>query len=144
MQINTQQPPEHIYKPCKEKFGIDFDRGTIFTVGEDIHIKNPDKLSQDLLAHELVHIIQQQEIGADNWWERYLEDDAFRLEQEIEAYGEQYRYAQEKYNRQQRRLLLKEMSENLSGKMYGNLLSKEQAKELIMNYEAPSETKRNR
>lgn len=62
----------------------------------DGSIYNPSgkDISPDILHHESIHLKQQ---GGDSagWWQRYLEDEDFRQEQELAAYGEQYRYAKD-------------------------------------------------
>jgi hypothetical protein len=103
--------------------------GIVFTYEGKLY--NPDggpTVSDDLLAHEETHVVQQKEIGgSDAWWSKYFVDIDFRLEQELEAYRNQYRYALEHYNRPARRRLLKHISKDLSGVMYGNIISEEEA-----------------
>ena len=70
-------------------------------------------------------------MGFKEWWDKYLDDPQFRLEQEIEAYQNQYQYAKEHYPRNKRKFTLKETAKALSGKMYGNLVTFEEAKDLI-------------
>ena len=61
----------------------------IFTYGDMIYCNQ--ELSIGLCAHELTHVFQQLKMGKEKWWEQYLKDDKFRLEQEVEAYRQQYR-----------------------------------------------------
>jgi len=102
----------------------------IYTYGDTIYTANTN-LSPDLVHHEEVHERQQREMGVDKWWTRYLEDAEFRLSQEVEAYQEQYKYMQHNYSRDQRRDVLAHIVRSLSSPMYGGLVSKELAKELI-------------
>lgn len=44
------------------------------------------KEDQALIAHEMVHVRQQAATGWLAWWWRYLTDESFRLDQELEAY----------------------------------------------------------
>lgn len=61
-----------------------------FTYGDTIYFPNGETLSDDLVEHESVHIDQQKELGAERWWDKYLDDKEFRLAQEVEAYAKQY------------------------------------------------------
>lgn len=57
------------------------------------YIFNPNKTYIDapLLVHMITHILQQEKMGVKAWWDKYLRDKSFRLEQEIEAFQTQYR-----------------------------------------------------
>lgn len=59
-------------------------------------IYNPSgkKLPIDIQYHEHIHMQQQEDFGdSDGWWNKYLMDADFRLEQELQAYGHQYAFA---------------------------------------------------
>ena len=120
--ISTKKPPAHIYNKAVEKWGVDFNKGIVFTYGDVIHSKDP--IPQDLMVHELVHVKQHREYpgGPDAWWERYLDDDKFRYEQELQAYKKQYQWA--KNNIKDREKLNKHLvhyAKCLSGEMYGKM-----------------------
>jgi len=118
---SRELPPKEIYDRAVELFGIDFEKGTTFTVGDTIYSK--EEISPDLLEHEKVHIKQQQS-GWKEWWEKYFTDPEFRTSQELEAYQEQYRWVLKNIkDRNQRARYLMFFSQSLSGKMYGNILS---------------------
>ncbi len=86
-------------------------------------------LPQDIIVHENVHFVQQAANGgAEPWWDLYLVDVEFRLEQEIEAYRAQLEYIDAHNNRDSRRWYLKEITRQLSSSLYGNILSPKQAK----------------
>ena len=103
----------------------------VFTYKDVLY--NPTGLSvpEDLMKHEEIHEKQQKLIGVKEWWRMYLTDEKFRLSQEAEAYREQYQFIKEKMNRKARLPILKELTNNLSSKLYGNLINFNQAKELI-------------
>lgn len=128
--LTHEFPPKHIYDECVKRFGVKFETGTIFTYGDKVHAYRP--IDEDLYVHELTHIEQQKEYGAELWWKKYLADEQFRLEQEIEAYKNQMQYAKDNYNAKARKKLLKHIVECLSGKMYGNIISKEEAEKLFI------------
>lgn len=106
----------------------------VFTYGDILYNPTGGEISDDLMAHEETHAKQQSVYGVQDWWTRYLKDDTFRMTQELEAYRAQYKHAQI-YPRQVRRQLLDTISSNLSSRLYGKIVKKKEAKELISNYE---------
>lgn len=95
-------------------------------------IYNPyaQTLTEDLIEHEKVHMRQQ---GNDPalWWKRYLDDNEFRLSQELEAYQVQYAWIKEHFNRETRRRFLKTIAKDLSSVIYGHIITQEKAEERI-------------
>ena len=126
--INTP-PPRALYKKIKERFGaenVDWEKGIVFTVGDKIYCKF--KLRQDLITHEKTHIKQQAEIGVDIWWDKYLSDDSFRYDEELEAYRNQYRWIKHNIkDRNKQNDMLHSFARDLSGGMYGGLVSMSEA-----------------
>lgn len=61
----------------------------IFCYGDTIYNPGRIKVPPQLLVHEAVHSRRQ---GADpaGWWERYIEDPQFRLEEEIPAHQAEF------------------------------------------------------
>ncbi len=106
----------------------------IFSFGGVIY--NPFKrvITKDLEVHEGVHEVQQG-INPTGWWNQYLTDSAFRLQEEIEAYGVQLAYFKKNANNGKlTEWLWYKMAEALSGETYGNLISLAEAKSKIRNY----------
>jgi len=135
VEIVENLPPEGIYEICQKKFGVDFRRGVAFPYGNKIYLFRKDMMTPDLLVHEKTHIEQQKQFKSPKeWWNKYLSDSSFRLGCEIEAYQNQWKFVEENYNRKDRRGLLEHMSKLLSGRMYGSLIKKREAKNLILNY----------
>lgn len=101
MKIINNNPPN--IDKIKKAFPIV--KGTIFCYGDSIY--NPDGMiiSEDLIIHEGIHQKQQGD-KIEEWWDKYISDKEFRLEQELEAYRNQYNYALEKYPRNKRKFLL--------------------------------------
>lgn len=98
-------------------------------------------LTPDLIVHEETHG-EQQDMHPDVakiWWERYLHDPEFRVEQEAEAYGAQYRFiCRQKKDRNARTRWLNTLANALSGPMYGNVCSYAEAIEKIRTYASNS------
>lgn len=118
------------YPPNYDKIARTFNlegKKPCFTYGETIYNPHKGIISEDILAHEAVHVKQQEIIGIEKWWEIYLEDQAFRLQQELEAYRVQYKHLIENNNRQYQRIRIRQITKDLSSAMYGNLLTKEEA-----------------
>jgi hypothetical protein len=129
-------PPAWVYTPCQEQFNANFERGTIFTVGNTIYTRK--RLTQDIFAHESVHVTQQAKTGGGyrQWWKMYLENPSFRALQEIPAYQVQYHvYCQMVSDRNARAKMLHVLGGFLSGALYGNLMSLSEAKQAIKLYE---------
>lgn len=87
--ISTEPPP--VYEEAVKRFGVNFNKGVVFTYGNTIHTSDSN-LPEHLIEHECVHVRQQSELGAGAWWKLYFENPEFRLKQEIEAYRRQYEY----------------------------------------------------
>lgn len=121
-----------------------------YSFGDTIYNPSGKELSPDLIHHEEVHAKQQGNKPIE-WWSRYLSDPAFRLQQELEAYGEQYLFAKENIDRaadeaakedkvlkintaKLKRWALESMALALSGKEYGNIVSYGEAESKIRNY----------
>jgi len=89
--ILEQLPPNH----KQIKFHIDMGsfappKGTIYAYHPFIY--NPDNTYIDppLLVHEFYHLEQQKKYGVKKWWNKYLKDKHFRLDQELPAYQIQF------------------------------------------------------
>ena len=108
-------------------------RKTVFTFGDTIYNPGGNLISQALLKHEETHSKQQGD-DPNGWWDKYLKDTHFRLNQEIEAYQIQYKELK-KLVKDKNKLftLLRLLAKDLSGEMYKNLLSLEEAQDKIKN-----------
>lgn len=105
-------------------------RDIIYTYGDICYMPSGGTLTPDLEAHESTHT-RQQAGDPEGWWDRYLTDEKFRLEQEVQAYRVQYNWFVEHGNRKQRRAMLQLFAKTLASPMYGNIVSVAEAKDLI-------------
>lgn len=133
MKISFEKPP--CYDEANKLFKLDeLNLGTVFTYGDTLY--NPSKvpIDRDLLVHEETHGHQHQHDAtvAKLWWERYIKDPQFRLEQEAEAYGKQYAYLCTVIkDRNKRYRALRSLASALSGPMYGSIVKHSEAEALI-------------
>lgn len=98
-------------------------KNTVFTYGPDLYAPNINfELTRDLIIHEETHTRQQGDDPA-GWWEKYLVDKQFRLEQEVEAYRNQYRYYCSMHKgRNERFNFLRMIASDLASPLYGSLI----------------------
>lgn len=128
MKIKYSKPPN--YKKIAGTFDIR-GRKTVFTYDDTCYISSGIPPTQDLLEHEQTHMHQQRSRGAEAWWDKYLTDPGWRAIQEIEAYRAQYQYAIQFMARPNRRKLLRHCVSDLSGPMYGNMMTEAEAEAVI-------------
>lgn len=131
MKISTEKPP--IYDRAEKAFGTGlWDKGTIFTYGDTVHVKKGG-MSLDLHAHEQVHIDRQAVYpgGASAWWDRYLTDKKFRLDEEVEAYRAQAAYIRgHMVNRVKRQQAIAWIHSCMAD-MYGDMITLKEAQQLV-------------
>ncbi len=131
MKIIDGFPPN--YTDIQKVFPNCEEHQAVFCYGDTIF--NPFKIYMrpDLEVHEEVHSKQQGKLP-DVWWYKYLNDKAFRLQQEIEAYGTQYAFAKKHTSGKLLDWVKGKFAESLSGPLYGNLISYGEAESKIRNY----------
>lgn len=128
MKISNEKPA--IFKKCQEAFGVDWDSGVIIAYGDTVYTKSKG-ISPDLIVHEMTHIRQQEQIGKDVWWDRYIADKDFRLQQEMEAYENQCKYIRTHIMNIKKRIFLFEHIWSSMSRLYGHMITYEKAKELL-------------
>lgn len=122
-----------IFFPTFNWEGTNAIMGDAFVFGYKIYTK--DKLSYFQKAHELIHIQQQRGnfIGAVKWWYNYIRNSIFRLAQEAEAYRFEHQlFRKYVHDRNKIALHLDFCCRVLSGPLYKNLISYEEAKKFIL------------
>ena len=131
MIIVTAYPP-NIEKIVKVFPNVKEHRGVVFTLGQVIYNPDNEHLDEPLQFHEATHSIQQDKLGAEKWWDKYLEDKDFRLSQEVEAYQNQYKkYRKTQKDRNKIAKYLHRLASDLSGEVYGKIVTYSEAKKLI-------------
>lgn len=125
MKILIAKPP--IWQEANKLFKLEeLNLGTIFTYGDTLYNPFNVQLTDDLIAHEECHARQQHhsDDGARIWWRAYIDHPEFRVEQELQAYGAQYKCLCGTIidpNRRARQL--NELAKILAGPMYGGIIS---------------------
>lgn len=129
MQIKKEFPP--IYDSLL-KAGMQPSDKTVYTYGDTIYNPGGHEIPMDLKIHEETHG-EQQGNDPDKWWDRYLQDPYFRIQEETVAYGRQYAYACKHIikdrNKQVQFLMM--IADVLSGPIYGNMIGKNAAVRMI-------------
>ena len=104
----------------------------IFAYDHVIFNPSGGKLPPELHAHELVHFGQQDEIGVEVWWDRFLAEPQFRLEQEIPAHKAEYHaYRLYHKDRNDHARMLRALGKRLSAPMYGGIITTNEAMKAI-------------
>ena len=86
------------------------------------------ELPDYLLAHEQIHLEQQETLGLESWLNGYLKDPQFRLDMEVEAYLEELDFIKDRNFRSKIRV---ESAKALSSSLYGNIINYEDALKLL-------------
>ena len=131
MKIINSYPPN--IDSIDDRFAI---RGKpiIFTYGDIIYNPLGIIISPSLHAHETIHSIRQT-IELKNilaWWDRYLIDDEFRLNEELLAHKAEYKqFCSENKDRNRQSIFLNTIATRLASAMYGNMISSTKARKII-------------
>lgn len=126
VEIVQEWPPR--INEIEQRFG-ELPDTVIFAWGNKIMVPSGNRLDQWLIDHELVHLRQQKDIGGvDVWWDKYLVDDEFRLDQELDAHIVEYKsFCRYVRDRNDQAKYLNWIGGRLANKMYGNIISRGEA-----------------
>lgn len=133
MTVREELPPEWIMQGCLSKFRVNPEY-TYWTYGDILYNPGGHAIPDYVAAHEERHMKQQSEIegGKDAWWKKYLADPRFRLEQEADAYGAEYRYfCKTRPDRNLRARFLHLKAQQLASPLYQVAVSQQQASDMI-------------
>lgn len=130
MKISTDYPPN--YRDLFDKFGED--KNTVYCYGDTIYNPHGRNITPDIEIHEQVHS-KQQGNNPELWYYNYITSGDFRLKQEIEAYGEQYKFVKPHLTARLKMWAKDNMATALSSKSYGNIITYREAEKAIRNYE---------
>jgi hypothetical protein len=104
---------------------------TVYTYGDTLYNPSGQDIPDHLLHHEETHE-KQQGADPDAWWDRYLQDQYFRIEQETEAYARQFAFiCRTVKDRNRRHKILFDIARILAGPIYGNVIGTDAAMRAI-------------
>lgn len=107
-------------------------KAIIYAYEDRIFAPFSDTISPAILAHEKVHCERQQGCVKE-WWDAYIHEREFRLGEEIPAHIAEFNHLCLQYpNRNMRRRHLAVIAHKLSAPLYGSLISKQEAKAIIL------------
>ena len=123
-------PP--LYDEIAAVFRIHERRDVVFSFGRRLYNPHQVTIPADIVAHEAIHGARQG-IGAEviDWWKRYMEDQPFRLVEEVYAHRAEYQWLIEHCARRRRRRALKQVAARLASPLYGGLVTAAQARKLL-------------
>ena len=127
MQIKHEHPPN--FEAILAVFPRAKAKSVVFTYGDILYAPRGIELPQAILAHEVVHSLQQGK-DPEAWWVQYLTNKRFRFEQELEAHRAEY-LAYKDFNRETRQMQLDLIAGKLSSALYKHMVKKSVAKLLI-------------
>lgn len=127
-EIVHDYPP--IYDRILQRFPAIAGKAVFFAWGDIIYNPKGVAIPPFIVRHEEVHAARMRGdiLG---WWERYLDDDMFRLTEELAGHLAEIDALSENTNRQRRRQLLKQTARRLSNPIYGYRLTRHEATELL-------------
>ena len=106
------------------------DNGAVCCYGNAIYNPSGKAIPPDLLYHESVHADRQHKMSTVAYFNKYLTNKAFRLDEEVIAYAAQYAYIKENTTIKPD-LVLEKMAKALSSSLYGLEITTTEAKKLI-------------
>ena len=106
--------------------------GMVFAWHSVIYNPSGCTLPPDVIAHEEVHCSRQYR-DVTLWWDMYLVNPAFRLQEEVLAYRAQITFVKEHYRAKNGKAIIDRCVDSLAGKMYGSLVTKDEARCLLLS-----------
>lgn len=131
MRIVIDYPP--MFNQIRIAFPDAVKPGVVFAWGDTLYNPSNGKVPRELMAHEEIHAERQGKTESDiiDWWNRYLVDPGFRLDEELPAHQAEYR-AYCKRHGSGREKFLGHVAARLASPLYGGLVNFREAKNLVM------------
>lgn len=132
IEIKSNYPPN--YAQMEAVFGDLKKHNPVFAYAPYIYNPFDRKMTPDVIYHEKIHIDRQGTLP-EIWYNYYIADREFRLNEEVIAYAEQFEFAKKHGVKGKMLDWLKEkLALELSGGGYGYLCSYGEAESKIRNY----------
>ena len=138
MKIIKAFPPNWL--TLRKVFPISGRQGIIFAYGDRIYNPSGVPLEEWVLAHEGEHCKRQNAQGVGSWWDAYIANPKFRLEEEVLAHCVEWKTISDYLPPSACERHFARMVERLSSPLYGNLVTKEEAERLISGRTRPRTT----
>lgn len=132
MEIVKGYPPN--IKEIEKVFNLK-GKKPIFAYSPILYAPMGGDLDHPTIIHEQTHFLQQ---GNDPkaWWDLYINNQDFRIEQESEAYSNQFQtFKKIIKDRNKQAEYLHKLATQFSSDLYGNVLEYSEALKLIKNYQ---------
>lgn len=130
MRVVNEEPPN--IAAIDKVFNIR-GKAVLYAYGDVIYNPLNYDIPPAVVEHERVHGARQSVIGVEQWWEFYLDNPAFRLEEELLAHVCEYAHML-RGNRHARRAALKHVAFKLSSPLYGSMIRQKTAGEKIRKH----------
>ena len=104
--------------------------GVYFSYGYTLYNPSGVTVTRELREHEATHGERQLAMGVEAWWNRYLTDRLFVLDEELHAHHAEWRASVKRHGPDNRRLRM--IAAKLAGPLYGCMISAEQAAHAIV------------
>lgn len=126
MRIVRAFPPN--FKRLIEHFPIQGKPGILYAFGDVLYNPSGVKIPKWVMRHEEVHGKQQNIDGVADWWDRYILNPAFRLDEELLAHRAEWQSYQGYFKaKHARNTYLHKIAVRLSSPLYGNLIDYDRA-----------------
>lgn len=136
MSLRVLAEPPPCYGEIIEAFPFARQPGTYFTYGRCIFIPAGRlHVSDHMQVHETVHADRQGNDPA-GWWRRYLQDQEFRLAEELAAHQAEFQFFDGR-PRRERQFYLRQAAHRLSSPLYRLGITSHKAKQLITGRQNP-------
>lgn len=140
MKISFDLPP--MWEYINARFKVAGQR-VIFTFGDTIYNPARINITKELHAHEQIHCDRQlaTPTGPAGWWAAYIYDPRFILAEEIPAHQAEFQaYCKRHRGAGSQRLMRIAIANKLCSKLYGRLVTHDQAMRAIVGeWEPPAE-----
>lgn len=105
----------------------------LFAWGDVIYNPYAINIPVQIFAHEKMHSLRQEVDGVERWWYRYINDDEFRLMEEVLGHRAEYEslLAQAGSSRLNRRRFMTDTVQRLRSPLYQYKVTAEMAKRLL-------------
>lgn len=129
-------PPN--FEKIKRAFPMAIRLGIVFAYHDAMYAPGIKEIPYPIKCHENIHLLRQGTTieSAEAWWDEYINDPVFRLEEEILAHKAEYKALTELYpSKQQKMMCLREVAEKLAAPLYGRIINVKSAQLLLKGEE---------